>query len=139
MGTTGEGPLSQSARALQARSQQFQQELTEAAFQSSSDPAAALARLDRCWTEAGRLEQDELAFLAQMGEWGSQQVPRAKSSWMESRLQIALGKAQVLLILGRYDEAQSAIDSARLYIADPSHPAGAMLDQLEIAILQARG
>jgi hypothetical protein len=53
-------------------------------------------------------------------------------------LQILAGKAQVLFLLGRYDEAQSAIDAARRYISGPAHPGATLLDQLEMAIIQAK-
>ena len=124
MTASNEGPLTQLARDIQTRNQQFQQELTEAALQAASDPAAALLRLDHCWTEADKLEQDDPAFL--------------KISLNEDRVQILGLKAQVLWFLGRYDESQATITDARSRIADPSHPVSAMLDELEVAILQAK-
>lgn len=139
MSATGESPLTQRARTIQMQNQQFQQELTGAALEASSNPTRALVRLDQCWVQADLLERDELAFLAQMGDFGTQQTPQAKNSWRENRLQILVGKARVLMILGRYGEAQSAVDSARMYIADPAHPASSMLDELEVLIMQAKG
>jgi hypothetical protein len=139
MSATGAGPLTQLARSIQARNQQYQQELTAAALQAASNPAAALAVFEQCWSQADQLEKDELGLLVQMGAWGSQQLPQAQKSWKESRLQILVGKAQVLMLLGRYDDAQSAIESARSYLSDANHPAAAMLDELEITIIQAKG
>ena len=138
MSTSGEGPLTQLARSIQTDNHQFQQELTGAAGQAASDPAAALIRFNQCWAQTDNLEQREISFLGQMGDLGAQQVAVAKDSWRENRLQILAGKAQVLFLLGRYDEAQSAIDAARRYISGPAHPGATLLDQLEMAIIQAK-
>lgn len=138
MSASGEGSLTELARAIQTRNKQFQQELTEAVTQAASDPTTALARLDHSLDQADRLEQDELAFLAKIGDWGSQQIPQAQNSWKQNRLQILVVKAQVLTILGCYDDAQSVIDSARPLVDDPAHPGAAMLDELEVLIVQAK-
>jgi hypothetical protein len=133
-----QGTLTEKVRAIQARNQQFQHALTNAGMQALFDPNAALASLNECWSEADSLEEEELAFLQQSGDWGFQQMPQAKNSWSENRLQILIGKAQTLLVLARFEEAKSAIESARSYITDPQHMAASMLDQLEIAVLEAQ-
>lgn len=138
MSAPSPGPLTQLALSIQADNQRFQESLTHACSQAAQNPGAALAQLDRCWEESNGLESRELDFLAKMGDFGAQQVPQAKNSWRENRLQILVGKAQVLLLLGRYDEAQSAINLARMYTSGRADMGSSLLDQLEIAILQAR-
>jgi len=133
-----EDPKTHLARSLADRKKQFQRQLTEAVSRTASDPAGALLRLEQCHIETDKLEKDEAAFLGRMGEWGLQQLPSATKAWKEIRLQILFGKAQGLLLLGHYDDAQSAIEAARPYVAGPDHPAGAMMDELELAILQAK-
>jgi hypothetical protein len=139
MSTADEGSLTLLAKAIQTQNQQFQKELTDTMLQAVSHPAAALARLNQCGDQIQQLEQSELGFLQRMGDWGAQQVSQAQGNWRETRLQIQAGKAQVLVLLGRYGEAQLAINAARPFVTDPNHPAGAMLDELEIAISQAKG
>jgi len=138
MSESGQGSLTELARSIQTRNQQFQQELTEAAARVVSEPTTALARFEHARDQADRLEQDELELLAQMGDWGLQQIQQTNNSWKQNRLQILLGKTQVLIVLGRYDDAQSVIDSARLLITDSADPAAMMLDELEVTIIQAK-
>ncbi len=138
MSTTEQNPLTQLSRSLQVDNQRFQQDLTGAFLQASQDPAAALLKFNQCWTQADTLEHRMLDFLAKMGDFGAQQTATEKDSWRANRLQILVGKAQVLVILARYDECQSAIDSARSYLAGSADDANSILDQLEIAILQMR-
>ena len=130
MTTPSECTLTQLALDLQRRNKDFQDNLTDAARQTASDPAAALPRFNQALIDADCLEQDELAFL-------TLQIQQMKTSWNVNRLQILIGKAQALLILGRYDESKAAIDGARSRIADPNQPASAILDELEVAIIQA--
>jgi hypothetical protein len=131
------GSLTEMAKALQARQQQFQQALASTASMTASEPASALTAVDRCWAEAASLEQSELGFLAQMGPFGTQQLSQAKASWADTRLQILLCRGQCLLRLGRLEDAQSTVDQARASITDPAHPASALLDDLEASIIQA--
>ncbi len=138
MSTPSEGPLTQLARSIQADNKRFQQELTAASLQASQNPGSALLGLNQCWNQIDNLEQREMAFLAQMGAFGTQQAASARDAWRQTRLQILIGKAQVLLILGRYDESQAAIDSARAHISGVFDPGAALLDQLEVAVIQAQ-
>src|ERR1035441_7633496 len=139
MSTEDEGSLTLLAKTIQTQNQRFQKELTDAMLEAGFNPAAALARLNQCGDQIQQLEKNELGFLPRMGDWGAQQLSQAQGSWRETRLQIQAGKAQVLVLLGRYGEAQQAINAARPLVTDPNHPAGAVLDELEITIFQAKG
>jgi hypothetical protein len=134
-----DNPLTQRAESIAEQNRAFQRELTAAVSQVQTDAGTALARLEQCWKVAEKLEQDEVAFLEQMGEWGRQQIAQAKNSWKENRLQMLFAKAQRFLRQGNYDATQSTIDTARSYIPNAGHPAEAMLDQLEIMVIQAKG
>jgi cob(I)alamin adenosyltransferase len=138
MPASADNPLTKTARDLQTRNRQFQQRLTQASLQVVSNPEAGLAALTQCESEVEGLKDAEVSFLRQMADWGSQQIPSAESSWLETRLQILSGKAQALFVLARFDDALSAIGSARAYLRDPQHPAALALDQLELDILQAQ-
>lgn len=136
MSTTDEGGLKQLALDIQKRNRQFQQKLTEATLLVKSNPEQALVQLDQSWEEASQLEQDEFDFLGRMGDFGAQQIAATENSWREIRLQIQFAKAQSLVLVGKYEEAQSQINHARSDITDLTHPAALMLDELEINITE---
>ena len=141
MSASHEQPLTQTQKAqnLQTRNQQFQEKLTTSYRQVVSDPTAALAGFNQCWDEAKELEEEGEDFLQGMGDWGSQQKPKAKDNWRKTRLEILHMKGQTLMVLARYEEAKSAIAKARSYLTDPMNPEASKLDELEveISLLQA--
>lgn len=139
MSAEPQGPLTEQALSIQSDNKQFQQKLTQACSQASTNPAAALTDLDWCWQNAGALESKQLEFLVKMGDFGARQAPATKEGWRQNRLQALVGKTQALLMLGRYDHAQSTVDLARTLVSGPDEIAFSLLDQLEMSIVQARG
>src|SRR5438270_13274704 len=118
-----EGPLTQMARQLQSRNQQFQTRTTAALSMVQFNPAGALAEFDWAERECEAVEQDRLRFDHAMDEnrtlVGVALKPEeAKTrqllaaSWVETRIQIQCGKIQALLLLSRHAEARALVDHA---------------------------
>ena len=132
--------LTEKAQKVQAANQRFQQELLEATQQVATDPQSVLVRLKAAQAEADVLQVNELLFLQKMGDWGTQQVPQAKNTWKETRLQILMVQAQAHLLLGQFADSQQAINGSRSLIgSDSNHPASAMLDEFEVTLTMAQG
>lgn len=142
-----EGPLTQMARALQDRDRQFQLRLMNAMRTIASNPAAALAEYQWAEAEYAALERDRRQFenamdtqSAQAGIPPSAQQAAVRKSMADtsedSRIQIECGKAQALILLGRFSEARAVVDRASSSLTpNASLQAKSMLLQLRGSLI----
>src|SRR5947209_13323241 len=131
-----EGPLTQMARKLQLRNQQFQTRTQSAFMMVQFNPAGALAELDWADKEGEAVEQDRLQFDRAMDYSrslaGTALAPEeAKTrkmladSWIETRIQIQCGRAQALLLLSRAAEARALVQNTLATCPPGVSPQGA--------------
>lgn len=144
-----EGPLTQMARALQARDQQFQSRLTNAMYMVATNPAGALNEFAWAEQEYPAIDQQRVAldaafdnFRTQAGIAMTPQEAGMRSDmatmWHNAWFQVQCGKAQALIALQRLQEARSVIDYAMTKLVPQTAPqARSMLLQLRASVIMA--
>lgn len=134
-----EGPLTQMARQLKDRNDQFQSSLRDALFKIASDPESALRELTKCEGEMQALERDEQALLRHLGRSGPD-ISQVHENWNGTRLQVLIAQANAFLLMAQFPQARKAVATAQALVRPGSNdPGKAMLDTLEAQISELQG